>query len=190
MGSAWYRRAEVVALRDEEQLEARAQAGAATVGPAGARRRTDAELIAYLRRPAPTPASLPPDMAGGAIDPMGRPRAPTAADLVADMGVSIARAQKVYRFWLTHDAHPLAEVVRAGGGGGARPRGLGAAAAAPVSSSKSNEAGSDSARPAERRGSERLARASLIRQLRSPDPAARAAAFLALKKPPRSADGS
>src|SRR6185436_14482558 len=40
----------------------------------------------------------------------GRPR--TVADLVVEAGVSIARAERVYRFWLARDQHPTAARAR------------------------------------------------------------------------------
>jgi hypothetical protein len=130
MGSAWYPRAQVVALRQA------AEAGGASA-PAG--RWSDAALITHLRA-----------------------RARSVVDLVADTGISITRAERVYRFWLAHDAHPVAGEVRA----------VKARAAA-----------------LERRNPERLERDDLIRQLRDPNPRARAAAFEKLKpkrEPPSS----
>ena len=95
MASAWYPRQQVLALREEEAPATPPSARARLAHPG--RRRTDAELIAYLRG-GPSAAGASP---------------PTVADLVADTGVNIARAQKVYRFWLTHDRHPAAEDARA-----------------------------------------------------------------------------
>jgi len=161
MGSAWYPRREVLALRDRENGPVAVPPG--RVAPlATGRRRTDAELIAYLR---------------GAVtsDPAGRPA--TVADLVADTGVSIARAQKVYRFWLTHDRHPSAEHARTGVAAPASPSPDGPSAAPP------------NPELLERRSSARLQRSVLIRQLRSADPAERAAAFAALKNARPPADG-
>jgi len=155
MGSAWYPRGQILMLRDQE--------GAATQPPAEARapssrRRTDGELIAYLRGACPGHDS-------------GVRRPPTLADLVADTGVSIARAQRVYRFWLAHDEHPAAEAARGRGRPSRTPSGD--SLAGPVA-------------PAERRSTARLTRAALIRQLRAADPVLRAEAFSALKnsRPP------
>lgn len=159
MGSAWYPRRQVLLLREHEAVP---PSVAPVMRPASSRRRTDAELIAYLR------CARPGDDARG-----GPARPPTLADLVADTGVSIARAQRVYRFWLAHDVHPVAEQAR----GRRRP----AAVASPLA-----ETPSSSPAASERRSAARLARAALIRQLRAPDPVLRAAAFSALKnsRPP------
>jgi hypothetical protein len=122
MGSAWYPRGEVMALREPQ-------------APAG--RWSDGQLLALLRQE---------------LD--GRPR--TVADLVVEAGVSIARAERVYRFWLAKDHHPTAARVR---GEPAPP--------APESS--------------ERRSAGRLERDALIAQMRDPDPKVRAAAFAKLR---------
>lgn len=122
MGSAWYPRAQVLALRDA------AEAGSAAPIPG---RWSDAALITHLRA-----------------------RARSVVDLVADTGVSISRAERVYRFWLAHDVHPVASEARA--------------ATARMAS-------------LERRSPDRIERDDLIRQLRDPDPDARAAAFEKLK---------
>jgi hypothetical protein len=90
-----------------------------------------------------------------------RARARSVVDLVADTGISISRAERVYRFWLAHDVHPVASEARA----------------------RKTDA------PAlERRSTARIERDDLIRQLRDPDPTARAAAFEKLKpkRDPRS----
>lgn len=169
LGSAWYARSDILALRGSPvaagAVPASEAPGPAPAAPVGrGRRRTDPELITYLRDfGARSPATA---------------RAPTVADLVADMGVSIARAQKVFRFWLTHDGHPAAGQVRAQRGVG-RPSEV-ALAEGPAPSL---------AAPAERRSAARLGRAGLIRQLRSPDPAVRAAAFEGLKTKSPPADG-
>jgi hypothetical protein len=122
MGSAWYPRAQVLALRDAAELDA-------TTPVPG--HWSDAALIAHLRA-----------------------RTRSVVDLVADTGISISRAERVYRFWLAHDVHPVASEARA-----ARAR-LSAL---------------------ERRSPDRMERDDLIRQLRDPDPTARAAAFEKLK---------
>ena len=140
MGSAWYPRAQVLALR--EALAAPPPAVAA-VGqpPPVAARWSDAQLIAHLRSRA------------RAIDGSAASRARTPVDLVADTGISIARAERVYRFWLSHDVHPTATAARGG-----------------------------DAAPPERRARERVTRDGLLGQMRDPDPAVRAAAFAELKK--------
>lgn len=122
MGSAWYPRGQVLALRDAAEV-----GGSAPI----AGRWSDAALIAHLRA-----------------------RARSVVDLVADTGISISRAERVYRFWLTHDVHPVASEARA-----TRTR----------------------TSAAERRSPDRIERDDLIRQLRDPDPTARAAAFEKLK---------
>lgn len=159
MGSAWYPRREVLALREQERVTGAAAPARIAAPPAGGRRRTDAELIAYLR---------------GAATPGPVDRPPTVADLVADTGVSIARAQKVYRFWLAHDSHPAAAQARTGRPAeGARPPPAAPAASASL----------------ERRSAARLQHGALIRQLRDADPAQRAVAFAALKNARPPADG-
>ncbi len=172
LGSAWYARSDILALRASPvapvavppSREARAPAVAPASPGARGRRRTDPELITYLRDfGARSPATA---------------RGPTVADLVADMGVSIARAQKVFRFWLTHDGHPAAGQVRA-------HRGVGRPSEVPLAEGPAPSL----AAPAERRSAARLGRAGLIRQLRSPDPAVRAAAFEGLKTKSPPADG-
>ena len=146
MGSAWYPRAQVLALRDAlaappPVMTIGGDPGHPHVAPA---RWSDAQLIAHLRGRVRA-------LDGGAGS---RPRTPV--DLVADTGISIARAERVYRFWLTHDAHPVAGEAR-GATAPARARG------APA--------------PPERRSDARMERDALLQQMRSADPAARAAAF-------------
>jgi hypothetical protein len=148
MGSAWYARAQILALRDELAAPpSLVAAGAAADARAAPARWSDAQLIAHLRGRARA-------VDGGAAS---RPR--TAVDLVADAGVSIARAERVYRFWLRHDAHPAAQEARGGGAAGA------ARAAAPP----------------ERRSEARIERDALLQQMRAADPALRAAAFEKLR---------
>jgi len=73
MGSAWYPRREVEALRPS---------AARAPSPAAERVRwPDDALITLLRE---------------------KPR--TVVDLVVDAGISISRAERVYRFWRTHEA--------------------------------------------------------------------------------------
>jgi hypothetical protein len=149
MGSAWYPRAQVLALR--EALAAPALIPAVAGEPAAVLARwSDAQLIAHLRSRARA-------LDGGAAS---RPRTPV--DLVADTGISIARAERVYRFWLAHDAHPVATEARGEGGAGeARGR------ARPA--------------PAERRSEARIERDTLLQQMRDADPAVRASAFEKLR---------
>jgi hypothetical protein len=145
MGSAWYPRAQIAALRDE--LAAPPSPLAAVAGddmPVAPARWSDAQLIAHLRGRARA-------LDGGAAS---RPRTPV--DLVADAGVSIARAERVYRFWLRHDAHPTAEEARVGAPAGA-------------------------AAPPERRSDARIEHDALLAQMRDADPAVRAAAFEKLR---------
>jgi hypothetical protein len=126
MGSAWYPRAEVLALKGQAE-------------PSG--RWSDGQLLALLRQE---------------LD--GRPR--TVADLVVEAGVSIARAERVYRFWLARDQHPVA----------AKARGETVVVAAPVP-----------LKPSERRSAARLERDAAIARMRDPDPRVRAAAFARLR---------
>ena len=122
MGSAWYPRGEVLALRAPE-------------APAG--RWSDGQLLALLRQE---------------LD--GRPR--TVADLVVEAGVSIARAERVYRFWLAKDHHPTAARVR-------------------------GEPAAPEPKSSERRSAGRLERDAIIVDMRDPDPRVRAAAFAKLR---------
>jgi hypothetical protein len=138
MGSAWYRREEVLALRP-----LLAGPAGVTGGARRGRAATDAEVLAALRT---------------------GPK--TVVDLVVETGISVARAQRLYRFWLSHDRHPRALAVQ-----GEAPVGEPPAPAPPAMASA----------PSERRSPERRARAALIRQLRDPDPRVRDTAFAALK---------
>lgn len=152
MGSAWYPRAQVAALREE--LTAPPTPDAAAPGADRLDRSTlagrwsDAQLIAHLRGRA------------RALDGGAASRARTAVDLVADTGISIARAERVYRFWVRHDVHPTADEARGEG-----TAATGRAQAAPV----------------ERRSDERIERDALLLQIRDSDPAVRAAAFEKLR---------
>jgi hypothetical protein len=172
MGSAWYPRADVLALRGvlarpDGPRGGKAARPSAPLAPSTGGRWSDAALIAHLR--------------GSRVGQTEPPRPRTVVDLVVDTGISIARAESVYRFWLAHDDHPLAEAVRA-----ARSRSAGTTArqftvpSDPKVVGPSEPAAPDAA-PAERRGQERLRRDTLIQQLRHPNPTARAAAFLGLK---------
>ena len=125
MGSAWYPRAQVDALRGEV---------ARPLSPGAPRVRwPDDALIALLRE---------------------KPR--TVVDLVVDAGISISRAERVYRFWLAHEG-PREAPGEAGGG-----------------------RGDDDLH--ERRSDARMERDALVRQLRDADPKVRAAAFEKLKR--------
>jgi len=162
MGSAWYPRADVLRVRDAlAALQPVLQREDVRSVPAGraSRQPSDAELISYLRCGVPPGAPLR-----------------TVADLVADTGVSIARAQKVFRFWLAHDAHPAAAAVRAALGNGHRPAVIHTAP--------------DATPSPERRSPTRVARTALIRELRAADPTVRKAAFEQLKRRRPSADAS
>ena len=78
MGSAWYPRAQIEALRGTTA----AAVSAPTGGTPGPRLRwPDDALIALLRE---------------------KPR--TVVDLVVDAGIPISRAERVYRFWQAHEA--------------------------------------------------------------------------------------
>jgi hypothetical protein len=128
MGSAWYPRSEVLALRTA-MAAPRADRDGDRRSPAYGRW-SDGALIAYLRE-----------------------RSRTVVDLVADAGIPISRAERVYRFWLTHDQHPVAAQTRT-----ARRE------------------------KTERRSPDRLTHDALLQQLRDPDPKVRAAAFEQMKK--------
>jgi hypothetical protein len=141
MGSAWYPRAAVEALREVGLGDPAAKPARGAF--------SDAALIGHLRG-----------------EPAGKPR--TVVDLVADLGVPISRAERVYRFWLAHDAHPAAEVARA-----ARSKRTRTAAQAGLVAAES---------ASERRSDERLERDTLLQRMRDPDPRVRADAFEKLKK--------
>jgi hypothetical protein len=132
MGSAWYPRGQVEALRG--------QTVAAPAPDEPRLRWPDDALIGLLRE---------------------KPR--TVVDLVVDAGISISRAERVYRFWRTHEAANEAP--------NEAPR--------PVESRPlPAPAATD---PSERRSGERIEREALVRQLRDADPKVRAAAFEKLK---------
>ena len=143
MGSAWYPRAQVQALREELTAPPRRSRMRRARAPASAARWSDAQLIAHLRNRA------------RAVDGSAASRARTPVDLVADTGISIARAERVYRFWLAHDAHPVAIEARGG----------------PAPASRTRVA------PVERRSDARMERDVLLQQMRDADPSVRAAAF-------------
>ena len=148
MGSAWYPRVQVLALRDALAAPPPSVADAAPAHAAPPGRWTDAQLVAHLRGRA------------RAADGSGATRPRTPVDLVAETGVSIARAERVYRFWLAHDVHPVADEAR-------QRLGRVPAAVAP---------------PAERRSESRVEHDALLRQMRDADPAVRAAAFERLRQ--------
>jgi hypothetical protein len=129
MGSAWYPRSQVDALRGK--------VGRPLAPTAPRVRWPDDALIALLRE---------------------KPR--TVVDLVVDAGISISRAERVYRFWLAHEGP--------GEGPGEAPGEAG-----------EGRGGDD---PHERRSDARMERDALVRQLRDADPKVRAAAFEKLKR--------
>ena len=163
MGSAWYARAEVLALRDtipRRDPEA---------SPAEVVRWTDAALIVHLR--------------GWAERSGAPPRPRTIVDLVADTGVPISRAERVYRLWLAHDLEPAAAAARAALA--ARDRKGLAPPPTPESARPAMPAtaGPRAGKPSgERRSGERLERDLLLQRMRDPDPKVRAAAFEGLKR--------
>jgi hypothetical protein len=132
MSMAFYPRAQVVALQKELL---------ALVTRPPHRVWTDADLLGRMRQAAREEKDFGP------------------VDLVIETGISIARAERVYRFWQK------------------------AGVAAPLPSDP--ESPSRSTAAAERRSSERTTRATLIRQLRDPDPGVRTAAFDRLRELPR-----
>ena len=149
MGSAWYPRVQVLALRDA--LAAPPAPGAdstAAAHPASPGRWSDAQLVAHLRGRA------------RAADGSGATRPRTPVDLVAETGISIARAERVYRFWLAHDVHPVADEARQRAGRSPAP----------------------TPPPAERRSESRVEHDALLQQMRAADPAIRAAAFAKLRE--------
>jgi hypothetical protein len=192
MGQAWYPRSEVMALRGSP-VSASIDSSSGPQNPRhdGPRRRWgDAELVLYLRG---QPVSG---------DQAGQPtiRAPrTIVDLVADTGISIARAERVYRFWLALDRHATAEAARSTTGVAARkardpepqdPK------SEPESDPKSDPKPHPKPDPkpnpkldptratrdiTERRGDDRIERDRLIAELRDPDPIVRVRAFEMLR---------
>jgi hypothetical protein len=163
MGTAFYPESEVLNLRATLTQAA---------GPNSHGRWSDADLLALLQQPRGD----------------GRPRG--AVDLVTEAHVSIARAERVHRFWASQNERRLstqtAEPVRTASNLVATDKGsAGKLAAKPeahaaetiiVERRKSPGSG-----PRERRGLARLTREALLRQMRHPDPRVRAAAFAKLK---------
>ena len=122
----------------------------------------------------------------------------TVVDLVVDAGISISRAERVYRFWLAHEGETtareprLAAAARAASTSrpappAARPAPPSAPLHTPPSvapqtpQSAPPPAASVAGDPAERRSGERLEHDTLVRQLRDADPKVRGAAFEKLK---------
>ncbi len=141
MGTAFYPEAEVLNLR---ATLARA------AGPNSHGRWSDADLIALLQQRKAD----------------GRRRG--AVDLVTEAQVSIARAERVYRFWLNQGATAVPTAPT--------PPTTPDGPAVAVERRKPAIAG-----PRERRSPARLSREALLRQMRHPDPRVRAAAFAKLK---------
>lgn len=182
MRQAWYPRAEVMALATTLSNRGPATRGALTApAPATARpqegaaggRWTDSALIALLRQ----------RIAGEGGQAPPRPR--TAVDLVAETGITIARATRVHRFWLAHDVDPTAALARAlATPQSPRKSPTGRAVVAADANEQSSPVGPSPAAiavPGERRGPSRMERDGLIRALRDPDPAVRARAFQQLR---------
>jgi hypothetical protein len=160
MGTAFYPEHEVLALKAELGARLPPQPGCWT----------DADLLALLQRPTST----------------GRPR--TVVDLVTEAKISIARAERVVRFWYNGQV-PSAVAV-------ARPVPAAAdetvAPAAPrptVQEALPGEPMTVAKVPgrrlaSERRSTDRLTRDQLVRALRDPDPRVRDRAFAQLKDDP------
>src|SRR6185295_13312117 len=107
-------------------------------------------------------------------------RAPrTVIDLVADTGISTARAQTIYRFWLANDLHPAAENARSAQATRSTTRRTGTGTAEPEPAQAPGAQAA--AMSTERRARERLERDRLIGELRHADPVVRAQAFETLK---------
>ncbi len=163
MGTAFYSESEVLNLRATLTQAA---------GPNSHGRWSDADLIALLQQPRGD----------------GRPR--SAVDLVTEAHVSIARAERVYRFWSSQDERrqsPQTAIARTASKV-ATDKGS-AERLAEVVDSEAQSAQtivverrkSPAAGPRERRSLARLTREALLRQMRHPDPRVRAAAFAKLK---------
>jgi len=158
MGTAFYPEAEVLALRAQLCATPRPALG----------RWTDADLIALLRQPTTA----------------GRLR--TAVDLVAEAKITIARAERVYRFWSKGDeawAKRGAHFLPTPADAPLANRQPEPPAAAPVTRVSQPAPGEDHAD--ERRSAARLVYDGLVRSLRNPDPRVRAQAFAKLKDSPR-----
>lgn len=170
MRQAWYPRAEVLALAASLSRSPK-DARVATSPPEGGRRTrwTDGALIELLR-----------NGLTGEGGEAARPR--TAVDLVAETGITIARATRVHRFWLANDVHPTAARARQSVvprlTGKEHPSGTVSATVEPEPVVRSPP---PVASANERRGPSRIERDGLIRELRDPDPAVRARAFEKLR---------
>ncbi len=116
--------------------------------------------VETLRRSLPRPALSPGPRArwtDAALIALLRERPRSVVDLVVDAGIPISRAERVYRWWRTHE------------GSAERP-----AAHATITADAETD-------PAERRSGDRLEHDALVRQLRDADPKVRAEAFEKLK---------
>ncbi|HEX7596794.1 MAG TPA: hypothetical protein VF518_01195 [Polyangia bacterium] len=165
MGTAFYPEAEVLALRAELGVSPLPEPGCWT----------DADLLTLLQQPTSA----------------GRPR--TAVDLVTEAKISIARAERVYRFWSEAtsdlaralpraDRHPSVEPnSTAQPAPSANPQPKAIPPSPPPPTATPAQSGSKS----ERRSSDRMARDQLVRSLRDPDPCVRDRAFARLKEGPR-----
>src|SRR5205085_2313062 len=99
------------------------------------------QVLALCQVPSATPRRVASGWTDAALLAHLRERPRSVVDLVVDTGIPIARAERVYRFWLSHDAHPTAIAARGG-----------------------------DAAPPERRGRDRVTRDGLLGQMRDPDP--------------------
>jgi hypothetical protein len=169
MGAAFYPEAEVLGLR-----AALARGG----DEVGRGRWSDADLLALLGQPASS----------------GRQR--TAVDLVTEARVSIARAERVYRFWASQTQGVWASQTQSGRTGGAprpqagpaphRPAAREATAPLPLVPDLprvERQLAPPPLQTRERRSPSRVAHEELLRQMRDPDPRVRAAAFARLSIP-------
>ncbi len=156
MGSAWYVRADVLALRATMGrrlgLRPDGESGSGAAIP-------DEALLALLGRP-----KLECQMGQG-------PRPRTPLDLVLEAGVSMQRAEEIWGFWVRYGGSPAGEP---------NPP---MTEAEPVASAAVPMAVAQ-AEPPERRGRSRVERALLIQKLRDPRPEERAFAFEALRELP------
>ena len=162
VGTAFYPEDEVLALKAELGARLRPQPGCWT----------DADLLALLQRPTST----------------GRPR--TAVDLVAEAKISIARAERVVRFWCNGQipsmvAKAMPEVVaKTVALSVPRPTVQEIAPREPIPVAKLP----GRCLTSERRSTDRLTRDQLVRALRDPDPGVRDRAFAQLKDDSQSRD--
>jgi hypothetical protein len=160
MGTAFYPEHEVLALKAELGARLPPQPGCWT----------DADLLALLQRPTST----------------GRPR--TVVDLVTEAKISIARAERVVRFWYNGQVPSAVAVARpvpaaadeTVAPAAPRPTVQEALPGEPMTVAKVPGRRLDS----ERRSTDRLTRDQLVRALRDPDPRVRDRAFAQLKDDP------